>query len=175
MTPAPFLRSVTGYASPMESAHLANITLHVDGTPHSLRVDNRTTLTLSRRPLGDAPEGLRPGRASSRGPRHGAPRHQRSTRPSPTPPTARHAAALVRVEYDAAEHDTELRADHPGLYTPEARSTPDYQTDTADGDVETALRDAAVTVDATYTTPHEHNNPMEPHACIAIWDPTVPG
>lgn len=26
-----------------------------------------------------------------------------------------------------------------------------------------------MTVDATYQTPIEHNNPMEPHACIAQW------
>ncbi len=87
--------------------------------------------------------------------------------------TARHAASLVRIEYDAASHDTEIRADHPGLYAPE-QVNPDYETDTSDGDVEAALRDAPVTVDATYTTPHEHNNPMEPHATIAIWDPDGP-
>ncbi len=83
--------------------------------------------------------------------------------------TARHAAGLVRVDYHAAAHDTELRVDHPGLYTPETVN-PDYPADTSDGDVGAALRDAEVTVDQTYTTPHEHNNPMEPHACIALWD-----
>src|SRR5262249_46336355 len=31
-----------------------------------------------------------------------------------------------------------------------------------------------VTVDQTYTTPHEHNSPMEPHACIAVWDNAGP-
>ena len=83
--------------------------------------------------------------------------------------TARHAASLVRVEYQAGSHDTEIRVDHPGLYAPE-QVNPDYETDTADGDVEAALAAAPITVDATYTTPHEHNNPMEPHASIAIWD-----
>ncbi|GAB7066271.1 xanthine dehydrogenase family protein molybdopterin-binding subunit [Mycobacterium hodleri] len=87
--------------------------------------------------------------------------------------TARQAAALVRVDYDEAEHDTELRADHPGLYAPEEVNS-GHETDTSDGDVEGALRDAAVTVDQTYTTPHEHNSPMEPHATIAIWDPDGP-
>jgi xanthine dehydrogenase YagR molybdenum-binding subunit len=82
--------------------------------------------------------------------------------------TARHAASLVRMHYDTAEHDTELRADHPDLYAPEKVKA--FRTDTSDGDIEAALRDAPVTVDQTYTTPHEHNNPMEPHACIAIWD-----
>jgi len=87
--------------------------------------------------------------------------------------TARQGAALVRVEYSATAHDTELRADHPGLYAPEEVNS-GHETDTSDGDVESALRDAAVTVDQTYTTPHEHNNPMEPHATIAIWDPDGP-
>lgn len=82
--------------------------------------------------------------------------------------TARHAASLVRVEYDEDTLDAELTADHPKLYTPE-QVNPDYASDTSEGDVEAALRDAAVVIDNTYTTPHEHNSPMEPHACIALW------
>ena len=31
-------------------------------------------------------------------------------------------------------------------------------------------RTAAITIDATYSTPAEHNNPMEPHATTAVWD-----
>lgn len=81
---------------------------------------------------------------------------------------AREAAALVRVQYLAEPHDVELRADHPGLYTPELVN-PSYPPDTDDGDVDTALAGARYTVDRTYTTPIEHNNPMEPHACIAQW------
>ena len=30
---------------------------------------------------------------------------------------------------------------------------------------------AAVTVDQTYTTAMYHNNPIEPHATTALWDP----
>ena len=90
-----------------------------------------------------------------------------------TAETARQAANLVRVEYDAAEHDTEIRTDHPGLYAPE-QVNPSFPTDTSDGDAETALTEAEVTVDATYTTPQETNNPMEPHATIATWDPDGP-
>jgi xanthine dehydrogenase YagR molybdenum-binding subunit len=81
---------------------------------------------------------------------------------------AREAAALVRTEYIAEPHDAALRSDHPGLYTPESVN-PDYPPDSDDGDVESALAAAEVTVDQTYTTPIEHNNPMEPHACIARW------
>ena len=42
------------------------------------------------------------------------------------------------------------------------------ESDTVDGDVESALRDAAFTIDQTYTTGRQHHNPMEPHATIAV-------
>lgn len=86
-----------------------------------------------------------------------------------TAETARAAATLIAVAYHDEGHDTEVRVDHPGLYKPE-QVNPDYDTDTSEGDVDTALTAAAVVVDHTYTTPHEHNSPMEPHATIAIWD-----
>lgn len=83
--------------------------------------------------------------------------------------TAREAASLVRVEFDEQPVDVELTADHPKLYTPE-QVNPDYAAVTSQGDVEAALREAVVVIDNTYTTPHEHNSPMEPHACITLWD-----
>jgi xanthine dehydrogenase YagR molybdenum-binding subunit len=83
--------------------------------------------------------------------------------------TAVQAGQLVRVDYDVVEHDVELRVDHPGLYKPD-KVNPSFPTDSADGDVEQALATAAVVVDETYTTPAEHNNPMEPHATIAVWE-----
>src|SRR5207247_7705712 len=46
---------------------------------------------------------------------------------------------------------------------------PFLETDTASGDIEAALASADVTIDHTYTTPAEHNNPLEPHATIARW------
>jgi xanthine dehydrogenase YagR molybdenum-binding subunit len=79
------------------------------------------------------------------------------------------AAALVHVDYDAAAHDVVLRADHPGLYKPD-KVNPAYETDTVQGDPDAALASAAVVHDATYATPAYHNNPMEPHAALAIWD-----
>ena len=83
--------------------------------------------------------------------------------------TARHAAQLVRVTYAAAAHDVELHAGHPRLYKPD-KVNPNFPTDTEEGDVDTALGGAAVTVDETYTTPAQHNNPMEPHATVAVWE-----
>jgi xanthine dehydrogenase YagR molybdenum-binding subunit len=85
-----------------------------------------------------------------------------------TSETARQAANLVAVRYEEQPHDVELRADRGDLYTPEKLGGV-YEADTESGDVEAALTSAAVSVDHTYTTPAEHNNPLEPHATIAIW------
>ncbi|MFD8561701.1 xanthine dehydrogenase family protein molybdopterin-binding subunit [Streptosporangium canum] len=82
---------------------------------------------------------------------------------------AREAAGLVRVEYAAERHDVELRADHPGLYRPEVVN-PDFPSDVEQGDPDAALAAAPIVVDAVYSTPAEHNNPMEPHATVAAWD-----
>jgi len=81
---------------------------------------------------------------------------------------ARQAASLIMVRYQEQPHDVELRADRRDLYTPE-KINGGYETETAQGDVETALASAAISLDHTYTTPAEHNNPLEPHATIAIW------
>jgi len=81
---------------------------------------------------------------------------------------ARQGADLVRVTYDVHRHDTRLREDDPDLYEPDAVN-PSFPTDTEEGAVEQALRSAAVVVDQRYSTPMEHNNPMEPHSCIAVW------
>ena len=38
------------------------------------------------------------------------------------------------------------------------------------GDVEAELAGAAKTITATYETPAQYHNPMEPHAIVAVWD-----
>ncbi|WP_372698947.1 xanthine dehydrogenase family protein molybdopterin-binding subunit [Arthrobacter sp. JSM 101049] len=86
-----------------------------------------------------------------------------------TPEAARHAASLVRVEYATEPHEAELRADRDDLYAPEQVNA-GFPTDTRTGDPEAALETAAVVIDQTYTTPYEHNNPMEPHTTVAQWD-----
>ena len=82
---------------------------------------------------------------------------------------ARQAASLVAVRYEEQPHDVQLRADRSDLYRPQSIASGFYQTDTLDGDVEAALASAAVSLDHVYTTPAEHNNPLEPHATTAIW------
>ncbi|MGW3071270.1 MULTISPECIES: xanthine dehydrogenase family protein molybdopterin-binding subunit [unclassified Kitasatospora] len=87
---------------------------------------------------------------------------------------ARHAAALVRVGYAQQAHDAELRADREDLYAPR-KVNPDLPTDTVEGDVDAAMAAAQVSVDETYSTAMYHNNPMEPHATSALWDPAGEG
>ena len=82
--------------------------------------------------------------------------------------TARQAERLVRIEYAQESHDVLLRANHPDLYTPE-KVNPNYPAVTSDGDFDAAFAAAEVKIDCTYETPTEHNNPMEPHATLAVW------
>ena len=44
------------------------------------------------------------------------------------------------------------------------------QPDSKRGDPDGAFDGGAVKLDATYITPIEHHNPMEPHATIAMWN-----
>ncbi|MGO1583844.1 MAG: xanthine dehydrogenase family protein molybdopterin-binding subunit, partial [Actinomycetaceae bacterium] len=82
-----------------------------------------------------------------------------------SPETARYAAGLVEIRYEEEQHDAGFSADHPAAREPEGGAG-----DVDDGDLDAALADADVVVDGVYSTPMEHNNPMEPHTTIARWD-----
>jgi xanthine dehydrogenase YagR molybdenum-binding subunit len=82
-----------------------------------------------------------------------------------TPEIAQHAAALVKVHYEEEPHDVVLSADRSDLDVP-----PDDDADSDDGDVEVGRPKASVIVEQTYTPPTEHNNPIEAHATIAVWE-----
>ncbi|MFI0354800.1 xanthine dehydrogenase family protein molybdopterin-binding subunit [Actinomadura sp. 9N407] len=83
--------------------------------------------------------------------------------------TAQEAARLLRIEYAPEEHDVRLRRDHPTLYKPDTVN-PVFPTDTEQGDPQNTISRCAVQVDATYRTPAQHNNAMEPHTTLALWD-----
>lgn len=80
---------------------------------------------------------------------------------------AREGARLVRVNVDAEPHVADL--DDGELYAPDEVNA-GHETDWADGDVAASSAGAAVVVEQDYSTPHEHNSPMEPHAVTALWD-----
>ncbi|MGA2927946.1 MAG: xanthine dehydrogenase family protein molybdopterin-binding subunit, partial [Solirubrobacteraceae bacterium] len=82
---------------------------------------------------------------------------------------AREAAGLVEIEYEQEAHDVVLHAGHEKLYEP-AHVNPTYPGRTERGDPDRALAHAEVVVDCTYSTPAQHNNPMEPHATLALWE-----
>ena len=86
-----------------------------------------------------------------------------------TPELARDAAERLVVQIEPEPHDARLRADHPGLYAPDTVNA-GFPTDSVIGDVEAGLSAAATAIDVTYSTPALHNNAMEPHASLAIWD-----
>ncbi|MFA7752302.1 xanthine dehydrogenase family protein molybdopterin-binding subunit [Streptomyces sp. NRRL B-2790] len=79
---------------------------------------------------------------------------------------AREAAEALVVHYEQEPHDVAFTGEHPDAYPLDSHAP----AVTAKGDLETELAASAVVVDAEYTTPEEHHNPMEPHAATARWD-----
>lgn len=85
-----------------------------------------------------------------------------------TPEAARYAAGLIRVQYAEQTAALDFDPDSPELVRPE-KVNGGHTTDTDQGDVHAAASAADVRLSGTYTTPLEHNNPMEPHTTIADW------
>jgi xanthine dehydrogenase YagR molybdenum-binding subunit len=80
------------------------------------------------------------------------------------------AASLVRVRYRRDEPVTSMDAVLGQAYTPKSFRNGARPADSRRGDPDSAFDDAVAKVDASYITPIEHHNPMEPHATIARWD-----
>src|SRR6478736_4385565 len=85
-----------------------------------------------------------------------------------SPEVAREAATQLQVTYVERAHQVVLGADDPALRTPDAVNA-GYPGVSEKGDVEAGFTGSAVQIDATYTTPGLHNNPMEPHATTAVF------
>ena len=83
---------------------------------------------------------------------------------------AQAAAAKVVVRYKPEEAVTMMDAVLHQAYVPKHFDNGRSKADTKIGDPDAAMQGAAARVDATYITPIEHHNPMEPHATIAQWD-----
>jgi xanthine dehydrogenase YagR molybdenum-binding subunit len=77
---------------------------------------------------------------------------------------AQHAASLVQVSYKNAGSETRLDVRSKALVTPAGHD------DGGRGDVAGALARAPHKIKATYITPTESHNPMEPFATTAVWE-----
>jgi xanthine dehydrogenase YagR molybdenum-binding subunit len=86
---------------------------------------------------------------------------------------ARDAAGLVKMEYQTQPAIVELQAGLGEAYAPKSVGGMAATVSVlADGvtSIDEALRGAEVLVSATYNSPVEHHNPMEPHATTAMWN-----
>lgn len=83
---------------------------------------------------------------------------------------ARDAAALVRVDYRPERAALVMERELGRAFVPEKFLNPEVKPETKRGDFESGWSEGAVKIDATYTTPNLHNNPMEPHATTAVWN-----
>src|SRR5262249_6312535 len=81
---------------------------------------------------------------------------------------ARYAASLVRVEYESEAHATDLKKKRGEAYIPKPRTVIPPPPDPR-GDAEKAFAAAAAQIEAEYSSPAEHHNPMEPFATTVVW------
>jgi xanthine dehydrogenase YagR molybdenum-binding subunit len=84
---------------------------------------------------------------------------------------ANYAASLVEVLYASETHQTNFEANAANAVMAGSvqrnKNSPfqDYSRGNAD-----AINTAEVKIEATYTIPTQHHQPLEPHAIVAIWD-----
>lgn len=76
---------------------------------------------------------------------------------------ARHAGSLVRIDYEVQAHETDLHA-----LLEDAKPAP-AEVPKPRGNFAAELAGSTLHIDATYSTPIEHHNPMEPHASTVLY------
>jgi xanthine dehydrogenase YagR molybdenum-binding subunit len=80
------------------------------------------------------------------------------------------AAAKADVHYQAGEPITRMEAVLDQAYVPKNFRNGTRPPDSRRGDPDAAFSTGVIRLEATYVTPIENHNPMEPHATIARWD-----
>lgn len=84
---------------------------------------------------------------------------------------ARHAASLIKIEYQKDIHQTDFEANLTKAVVAQNvqrnKNSPFQDYDRGDLD---AIENADIKIEATYTIPTQHHQPLEPHAIIAIWE-----
>jgi xanthine dehydrogenase YagR molybdenum-binding subunit len=82
---------------------------------------------------------------------------------------AREAAALVRVQYAAAPHNTRLEVALAERFMP-SKKRAGFKPPESRGHAEDALAAAPLQIAADYRLAVEHHNPLEMHASTVIWE-----
>lgn len=82
---------------------------------------------------------------------------------------AEYAASLVAITYEPETAVLEIEPNASNARQPKT-GLGNQPMQTKRGDASTALANAPVTIDYTYTTPVYHHNAMEPHATTAQWN-----
>jgi len=83
---------------------------------------------------------------------------------------AQAAASAVHISYSHGEANTSMDAMLGQAYPPKHFRNGARPPDSSRGDPDGTFNSGAVKLDATYITPIEHHNPIEPHATIAAWN-----
>ncbi|MDB6001693.1 MAG: Xanthine dehydrogenase, partial [Rhizobacter sp.] len=83
---------------------------------------------------------------------------------------ARHAASLVKVDYQAEPHETELMSHLARAHTPKGIKAGFVPPPKPKGDADAAFDAAPVKLDAQYHAGVEHHNPLEMHATTVVRD-----
>jgi xanthine dehydrogenase YagR molybdenum-binding subunit len=84
--------------------------------------------------------------------------------------TARHAASLVEVAYEAEPHQTNFAVAQHQSKEPKKRRTGVEPPASPRGDFDTAFAGAEIRFEHEYLTPIAHHNPLEMHASTVIWE-----
>ncbi|MEI9954241.1 MAG: xanthine dehydrogenase family protein molybdopterin-binding subunit [Pseudomonadota bacterium] len=82
--------------------------------------------------------------------------------------SAQEAGYLLSARYAPSPPSVVLSSTAPGSYAPK-KAGPVGPAESKRGDFEAGLRDSAVRIDQTYSTPVQNHNPMEPHALTVVW------
>ena len=82
--------------------------------------------------------------------------------------SAQEAANLVVPRYAPTPPNVAISTTAPDTYKPQ-KAGPVGASESKRGDLDAGLKNAAVRIDETYTTPVQNHNPMEPHALTVVW------
>ena len=83
---------------------------------------------------------------------------------------ARFAASLVRADYAEEKHSTDLLENLDRKKPVPPTDDKQKQQEKPRGNPDKAFENADVKLEAEYTIPVEHHNPMEPHGATAFWN-----